>query len=151
MSGKAMQKHSQSVVKNPRCCLVTQSCPTLWPHGLSARGLSPGILQAWILQWVDISFSRDLPGPGISPMSHALAGRFFIIWASWEAQRTYSPTWSSGSIMVKYMSKYQGLSPLHVSIMYFRTCTHTQTHTLYWLLQRKTFFEKGQFPYSSDK
>ena len=33
--------------------------------------------QARILEWTAISFSRDLPNPGIEPMSLALAGRFF--------------------------------------------------------------------------
>ena len=41
---------------------------------------SPGkILQARILEWVAMSFSRDLPDPGVEPvslMSPALAGRF---------------------------------------------------------------------------
>ena len=32
----------------------------------------PGILQARILEWVAISFSRDLPDPGIKPGSAAL-------------------------------------------------------------------------------
>ena len=31
-----------------------------------------GILQARILEWVAISFSRDLPDPGIEPWSSAL-------------------------------------------------------------------------------
>ena len=31
-----------------------------------------GILQARILEWVAIPFSRDLPGPGIKPRSPAL-------------------------------------------------------------------------------
>ena len=47
-----------------------------------------GILQARILEWVAISFSRDLPNPGIkpaSPVSPALEGGFFIISATWEA------------------------------------------------------------------
>ena len=35
------------------------------------------ILQARILEWVAISFSRDLPNPGIKPKSPALAGGFF--------------------------------------------------------------------------
>jgi len=34
--------------------------------------LSMGILQARILEWVAISFSRDLPDPGIEPRSPAL-------------------------------------------------------------------------------
>ena len=52
--------------------LVTQSCPTLLqPHGrYSPAGSSVhGISQARILQWVAISFSRDLPDTGIKPAS----------------------------------------------------------------------------------
>ena len=33
--------------------------------------------QARILEWVVMSFSGDLPSPGIKLMSPALAGRFF--------------------------------------------------------------------------
>ena len=39
-----------------------------------------GILQARILEWVAISFSRDLPDPGMEPTSSAspaFAGRIF--------------------------------------------------------------------------
>ena len=41
-----------------------------------------GILQARVLEWIAISFSSDLPDPGIEPMSLvslALAGQFFTI------------------------------------------------------------------------
>ena len=59
-----------------------QSCLTLCnPMDCSPPGSSvQGILQARILKWVAISFSGDLPNPGIKPMSFvapALAGRFF--------------------------------------------------------------------------
>ena len=37
----------------------------------------PGMSQARILEWVAISFSEDLPNPGIEPTSAVLAGRFF--------------------------------------------------------------------------
>ena len=36
-----------------------------------------GISQARILEWVAISFSRDLPDLGMEPESPALAGGFF--------------------------------------------------------------------------
>ena len=36
-----------------------------------------GTGQARIPEWVGISFSRDLPDPGIEPKSPALTGRFF--------------------------------------------------------------------------
>ena len=36
-----------------------------------------GILQARIVEWFAISYSRDLSNPGIKPMSPALASGFF--------------------------------------------------------------------------
>ena len=48
---------------------VTQSCPTLCdPMDYTVHG----ILQARILEWVAVSFSGDLPNPGIEPRSPAL-------------------------------------------------------------------------------
>ena len=54
--------------------LVAQSRPTLYdPRDYSPPGPSVhGILQARIMEWVAISFSRDLPNPGIEPGSPAL-------------------------------------------------------------------------------
>ena len=52
---------------------IAQSCPTLcYPMDCSLPGSSlHGILQARVLEWVAISFSRDLPDPGIEPGSPA--------------------------------------------------------------------------------
>ena len=61
------------------CDLMACSLP-----GFSVRG----VLQARILEWVAMPSSRDLPNPGIelaSLTSNALAGRFFITCATWEA------------------------------------------------------------------
>ena len=51
-----------------------QSCPILCnPIDGSPPGSSVhGVLQARILEWVAIPFSRDLPDPGIEPRSPAL-------------------------------------------------------------------------------
>ena len=73
------------------CVLVAQSCPTLWdPMDYSPPGSSVhGILQARILEWGAISFSRDLPNPWIKPRipwSPASAGRFFTVWAPGKPQ-----------------------------------------------------------------
>ena len=57
---------------NHCCCLVAESYLTLLQHhGLcSPRGYSlHGIFQARILKWVAISYSRDVPDPGIEPTS----------------------------------------------------------------------------------
>ena len=53
---------------------VTQSCPTLCdPLDCSPPGSSVhGVLQARILEWVPISFSGDLPDPGMEAVSPAL-------------------------------------------------------------------------------
>ena len=72
-------------------CSVAQLCPTLLDlMNCSLSGSSVhGISQARILEWVAISFSRDLPDPGIKPaslMSPAKAGGFFTTSTTWEAQ-----------------------------------------------------------------
>ena len=53
---------------------VAQLCPTLCNHmDCSLPGSSVhGILQAEILEWIAVSFSRGLPNPGIKPRSSAL-------------------------------------------------------------------------------
>ena len=50
-------------------CLVSQSCPTLCdPMDCAHQApLSIGIVQARILEWIAISFSKDLPNPGTEP------------------------------------------------------------------------------------
>ena len=51
--------------------MSAQSCPTLCnPLDCNLPGSSVhGISQVRILEWVAISFSRDLPDPGIEPTS----------------------------------------------------------------------------------
>ena len=53
---------------------VAQLCLTLYnPINCSLPGSSVhGILQARLLEWVAIPFSRSLPNPGIEPGSPAL-------------------------------------------------------------------------------
>ena len=73
-----------------RACSVTQLCPTLCdPMNCSLPGSSVhGILQVRILDWekkkkkeywigLPSPPPRDLPDPGIEPLSPALAGGFF--------------------------------------------------------------------------
>ena len=68
------------------CVLASQSCPTLWnsmdrgPPGFSVHG----ILQARILEWVAIPFSRGSSQPGDQGWVSHIAGRFFTIWATRE-------------------------------------------------------------------
>ena len=69
---------------------VTQSCPTLCdPVGCSLPG-SPvhGILQARILEWVAISFSRGSYQPRDRTQVSCIAGRRFNLWATREVLET---------------------------------------------------------------
>jgi len=69
------------------CVLVTQSCLILYdPMDCSSPGFSVhGILQARILEWVAVLFSRGLLQPRDRTQVSCIAGRFFTIWASREA------------------------------------------------------------------
>ena len=66
---------------------VAQSCPTLCdPMDRSPSGSSVhGILQARILEWVAISFSRGSSQPRDRAWVSCIAGRRFILWATREA------------------------------------------------------------------
>ena len=72
------------------CCSVIESCPTLCnPMDCSPPGSSVHrISQARILEWVAISYSRDLPDPGTKHIHVlcllSLAGGFFISVPPWK-------------------------------------------------------------------
>jgi len=72
---------------------VVQSCLTLCdPVDCSPPGYSVhGILQAIILEWVTISFSRGSSQPRDWTQVSCIAGRFFTIWATREAQYVTDP------------------------------------------------------------
>ena len=62
-------------------------------HDCNSPGSSAhGILQARILEWVAISYCRDLPDSGIEPaslMSPTFEKGFFTTSTTWEAEVTY--------------------------------------------------------------
>ena len=64
--------------------LVTQSCPTLCnPRDCNLSGsLVHGILQARILEWVAIRFSKGSSRPRDQAWVSCTAGRFFTVWAT---------------------------------------------------------------------
>ena len=70
---------------------VPQSCPTLCDTmDCSLPGSSiPGILQAGILEWVAISFSRRSSQPRDRTWVSHIAGRRFAIWATREVKYLY--------------------------------------------------------------
>ena len=70
------------------CVLTVQSCPTLCdPMDCSLPGSSVhGILQARILEWVAIPFSKGSSWPRDQTQLSCIGGRLFTIWATREAQ-----------------------------------------------------------------
>ena len=68
-------------------CLVAQSCPTLCdPMDSNLPGSAVhGILQAKIVEWVAISFSRGFSQPRDQTQVSRIAGGFFTVWATREA------------------------------------------------------------------
>ena len=88
---------SESVPTSAKCtktgcsaarCLVAQSCLTLCnPMDCSPPGFSVhGILQARILERVAMPFSEGSSQPRNQTQVSCIAGRFFTIWATKEAQ-----------------------------------------------------------------
>ena len=71
---------------------LAQLCPTLCdsvdysPPGSSVHG----ILQARILEWVAISFSKGSSQPRDQTQVSRIAGRCFNLWATREAQQIYT-------------------------------------------------------------
>ena len=65
---------------------VAKSCPTLATHRVYLPGSSVlGILQARILEWVAISFSRGFSRPNNRTQVSCIVGTFFTNWATKEA------------------------------------------------------------------
>ena len=60
---------------------------SLWPHGLY---IVHGILQARILEWVAVPFSRGSSQPRDRTQVSRIAGGFFTTWAIREAQEYWS-------------------------------------------------------------
>ena len=98
---------------------VAQSCPTLCdPMDCSPPGSSAhGILQARILEWVAISFSRGSSRPMDRTQVSRIAGRRFNLWATREAQPTLEKQFVAQRSLVKNpMDLNSFLSPSSSSI-----------------------------------
>ena len=68
---------------------------SLWPMDCSQPGLSVhGILQARILDWVAIPFFRKSFQPRDRTLVSHIAGRFFTLWATREAQNKHTDAWN---------------------------------------------------------
>ena len=73
--------------------LVHQSCPTLCdPTDYSLPGFSvSGILQARILEWIAIPFSRGSSQPREQTWVSCIAGRFFTVWTTGKTNQGSNP------------------------------------------------------------
>ena len=96
------------------CVLVAQSCLTLWDpmEGSSPGSSVHGILQARIVDWVAIPFSRGSSQPRDWNCVSCAADRFFTVWATREAPRG---VWSAEHIFKATLRNlsYQGPDRLH--------------------------------------
>ena len=74
------------------CCAALSRVWLCDPMDCSPPGSSVhGILQARILEWAAILFSRGSSQPRDQTWVSSIAGRFFTIWATWDAG--YSKPW----------------------------------------------------------
>ena len=79
--------------------LVAQSCPALWdPMDYSLPGSSVhGILQARILKWVAIPFSKGSTWLGDLTWVSSIAGKFFTMWATILLLKMWYVGWSESA------------------------------------------------------
>ena len=69
-------KVSPSKNESVSCSVMSDS---LQPHGCSwPSSALHGVLQAGVLEWVGVPFSRDLPNPGVEPRSPILQADFLL-------------------------------------------------------------------------
>ena len=87
---------------------VAQSCPTLCdPMDCSPPGSTAhGILQARILEWVAISFSRGSSRPRDQTQVSHIAGRRFNLWAIREAMNIYIYLFTIKKVNLECLSSY---------------------------------------------
>ena len=95
---------------------VAQSCLTLCdPMDSSPPGSSVhGIFQAWILEWVAISFSRGSSWPRDWTRVSCIVGRCFTVWATREGPQFVNELYSIGlkESSVQFSSVAQSCSTL---------------------------------------
>ena len=89
-----IQKHSLCYMCVCLCVFIAQLCPTLCnPVDYSPPGSSVhGSLQARILEWIVISYSRGSSQPRDQTWVSCIAGGFFTIWAPGRPMLCYMST-----------------------------------------------------------
>ena len=98
--------------------LVTQSCLTLWDMDCSSPGNSVhGILQARTLEWIASPFSRGSSRPRVKTQVSRIAGRFFAVWATREAQYRYM---NVHKYLLEWQSQYLNPEPMFLITVVFQ-------------------------------
>ena len=117
------------------CVLVAQSCLTLCkPMDCSPPGSSIyGILQARILEWVAIPFSRGSSWTRDQTWVSCTAGRFFTIWATREAWNMCISSKPDNSFLALKLS---------VDSLYSKQI-HTQRDIFYKIIEEKPISHVG--------
>ena len=95
---------------------VTQSCPVDTVDCSLPGSSLHGILQARILEWVAIPFSRGSSQPRYRTLVSCIAGGFFTIWATWEALLKNRTEWSNSGSDIQNGARW----PLWI---WFQTCS----------------------------
>ena len=105
----SQQKQAEQTLSCLVKVLFAQLCLILCdPIDCSPPGSSVhGILQARILEWVAISFSRGSSRPGVQPQVFCIAGRFFTFSATREALLSYLQVWCLYSSHCNQISFYK--------------------------------------------
>ena len=101
---------------------------SLWPHALHTIH---GILQASILEWVAFPFSRGSSQPRDQTQVSRIAGEFFTIWATREAQEYWNGSLSLLQGIFPTLESNRG--PLHCRrILYQLSCQGSPLVSLGW-------------------
>ena len=118
-----------------RVCMLNHSVTSdsLRPMNCSPPGPSVhGILQARILQWVAIPFSRGSSQPRGQTWVFRIAGRFFIIWAIREAPVCKVLLFNLPHKNLCFLEKYSKLYAESFQIMNLNI--HSFISDIFWLL-----------------
>ena len=112
--------------------LVAQSCPTFcnpMDGGLTGSSVH-GILQARILEWVSISFSRGSSRPRDQTQVSWIAGGIFIIWATRDTQTKHKYVLKRMHLNVVQYSAVMNFQ-FFVSVICFYHCFGPKTNVNY--------------------
>ena len=88
------REYKKELIRAEECAMLSgvQLFSTPWTAAGQAP-LSMGLLQARILEWVAIPSSRRSSQPSDWTQVSCIAGRFFTIWATREAQKYSRENW----------------------------------------------------------